>query len=328
MALSSAKFRALSQLAQALGRTAASRRARGPKRPGWSFRYEAISELLRSQFGGAGMNSVATFRKQMDAAGRLEDKRNRADFSEVSVDGMSGVWVSPRWREAKNVVLYLHGGGYIAGSTMSHRGVMASVAVFGGVRVLGVDYRLTPDHPCPAAVEDALKAYRWLLERYEASEIVVAGDSAGGGLTAALLLALKEEGITMPAGAVLLSPWTDLRTSAFEGKEDRGFDYIQPHNLDDTAGAYGDELGREHPFVSPVLADLSGLPSLLVLTGGLEFLVEDNAAFVTAARAAGVDVQHHVEPDELHVYPAFFDLSPGAAAGLGHIASFLQRCWD
>jgi len=317
------RLSAAADIGRAYATVSVRRRLRGPKRPTWTRKYETLLELMRLQFG-KDLRDIQKVRKGFDAIGRQELKRNRADATPVEVAGRKALWTAPRWRGCEGVVYYLHGGGYVVGSPESHRGMMASIAVHAGTRVLGIDYRLAPEHPCPAAIEDAVAGYRWLLERYAPQEIVIAGDSAGGGLSVATLTVLRDAGVPLPAGAVLLSPWTDLRDP--EGLRDEGFDYIRP-----SAGwgeLYGKTLGVDDPRVSPVLANLEGLPPMLILTGELELLAKDNEAFAAAARAAGVDARHHVEPDEVHVYPAFFPLSHSAMAGIGRMAQFIRERLD
>ena len=323
-----ASRKVLSQLGKAFGRTAARRLTRGPKRPSWSFRYEWLVELLRIQFGEDPPPTLQIMRKVMDATGDREDRRRRSHTEWTEVAGMDAAWVTPLWRETSGTVLYLHGGGYVVGSPRSHRGIMASVACTAGVRVLGVDYRLPPEHPCPAAIEDAVRAYRWLIEdaHVDPRTLLVAGDSAGGGLTAATLVALRDEGLPLPAGAVLFSPWLDL-TGETALQADTRFDFIFPNEGTEWAGAYAAKLGRTDPRCSPLFADLHDLPPMLVLAGELEVLVEESRRFAAKARAAGADVRLHVEPDEIHVYPAFFDVSPRAQAALGRVAQFVQDCF-
>lgn len=311
------------QSAETLAKVAWSRSRHGPKEPGWSLRYEVLVEMLRVQFGGSSREltptELARVRKRFDAIGEVEDKRDRSVTEWTRVAGLKAAWLRPKYRTPEEgVVLYLHGGGYMVGSPTSHRGIMGSIAVHTRRAVLGIDYRLAPENPCPAGIEDALEAYRWLLERYDASQIVIAGDSAGGGLTAATLVAVRDAGLPLPAGAVLISAWLDLSATPRNG----GSDYIF---IDDHIAAkrYAGERSLGDPQVSPLYADLSGLPPLLVIAGGVETLVDQSIEFARRAQAAGVRAQLHVEPHEIHVYPAFFEMSARAQNGLGRIAQFI-----
>lgn len=313
------------QTAETVARVAWSRTRRGPKQPGWSMRYETLVEMLRLQFGGASRelspNELARIRKRFDAIGDVEDKRDRSVTEYTEVDAMKAAWISPKHSApGEGVVLYLHGGGYMVGSPRSHRGIMGSIAVNASVRVLGIDYRLAPEHPCPAAIDDALKAYRWVIERFDPAQVVIAGDSAGGGLTAATLVAARDAGLPMPAGAVLISAWLDLTATP----RNAGYDYI--FVADHVAAKrYGGERPLDDPQVSPLYSDLRGLPPLFVIAGGVETLVDQSIEFARLAREAGVQTQLHVEPHEIHVYPAFVDVSPRAQNGMGRIAHFIAQ---
>jgi acetyl esterase/lipase len=244
--------------------------------------------------------------------------------AKLSIAGRNAVWIGDRFKH-RGAVLYLHGGGYVFGSVKTHHSLMTAIAHAADAMVLGIDYRLAPEHPCPAAIEDALAAYSFLLDKYDASEIVIAGDSAGGGLTAATLLAIRDEKLPPPAAGVLLSPWTDLRCPK-RRLVDQGYDYLKP--AEHWGEPYGADLGTDDPRVSPVLADLHDLPPMLVLTGELELLAEDNRNFVEAATAAGCDIEHHIEQDQVHVYPAFFQFNSSSKAGIEQIGAFVRRHLD
>jgi acetyl esterase/lipase len=203
---------------------------------------------------------------------------------------------------------------------------MAAIAATADVGVLGIDYRLAPEHHCPAAIEDALAAYLWLLERGHAPErIAIAGDSAGGGLAVATIVAARDRAHPLPGCCVLLSPWVDL-TLGGSVQADQGFDYLYPESCREwvTPRYYRGELGQSDPRVSPLFADLRGLPPLLILAGEAEVLADDSRRFASRAVEAGVEVHLHLEPDEVHVYPAFWELNPRAQAALGRIAGFLD----
>ncbi|MBX3248101.1 MAG: alpha/beta hydrolase [Myxococcales bacterium] len=325
--------RTLEQVGRATFRTASRRLRRGPRRPSWSFRYETLVELLRIQFGVSAspeaIPKVTRLRKAMDRIGEREVRRDRVVREELVLGGVAGVRVLPKHRvtgerlPTRGTVLYLHGGAYALGSTRSHLGMFAGLAHVGHVEVVGVDYRLAPEHPCPAAIEDALRAYEALLAERSPQQLVIAGDSAGGGLTAATLVALRDAGLPMPAGGVLISPWTDL--SGESSARTTRYDYIFPEKSAYFRNAYAGALPLVDPRVSPVHAELRGLPPLLVLAGEVEAIVDDARRFAARARDAGVEVELHVEPDEIHVYPLFADLSPRAQSGMAKIARFVHQ---
>ncbi len=231
----------------------------------------------------------------------------------------------------RGVVLYLHGGGYYRGSLHTHRELCSRISRAGGWAVLSVGYRLAPEHPFPAALEDALAAYRWLLGTGIApGQIVVAGDSAGGGLAAALMLALRD-GVTslrmargpLPGGAVLLSPWTDLEQSGASiiGRAAADPSLTKAY-LDRFAAAYLGGADARDPLASPLHGDLRGLPPLLIQVGTAEILEDDAARFADKAQAAGVPVRLERWPDMIHVWQRYAALLPEAQEALAHIGAW------
>ncbi|HSG56505.1 MAG TPA: alpha/beta hydrolase, partial [Paracoccaceae bacterium] len=238
-------------------------------------------------------------------------------FAEVAPGGVPGLRVNVP-DSGGGLVLYLHGGGYVIGSARGYRGLAGEVARAAGMDALLVDYRLAPEHPFPAAVDDALAAYRALLaDGRSPQSIVIAGDSAGGGLALALLVALREAGDPLPAAALLISPWADLTCSAssIEGKraEDPS---LTPEGLAACAAHYLGERDRAHPLASPALADLSGLPPLLVQVGSIEILLDDALAIAARAGAAATPVTLEVCPGVPHVFHAFHFMLPQGRAAL------------
>jgi acetyl esterase/lipase len=226
------------------------------------------------------------------------------DYRPDTVGGIAGEWVSrPNLNETAPMLLYLHGGGYFACSPKTHRPITGAFAQ-GGLRVLVPDYRLAPEHPFPAALEDALAAWRGLLAwGCAASRIAVAGDSAGGGLALALLLALRDAQAEAPAAAVLFSPWTDLAGTGLSMttnvKRDAMF-----HGPGTAAGAafYLGTTDARTPLASPYYADLHGLPPLLIHAGDREILRDDSTRLAAKAREAGVSVEEKIWPVVPHVW--------------------------
>jgi acetyl esterase/lipase len=281
-------------------------------------------EVLRSQYAQP-IVDVAAVRAQLDAQGRMELRRRRAVFQEQDLNGVEGLWTTCKRGASEQVVLYFHGGGYSMGSPRSHMGVQAAIACASGARVLSVDYRLAPEHPCPAATEDALAAYTWLLESgVAARQIVVAGDSSGGGVALSTLVAARDARRPLPAGAVLMSPWLDLGLTGASSREDRGIDYLGPISMGGLAPMYAGDLPLDDGRVSPLFADLSGLPPMLVLVGGEEFLLDDSRRLAERARTVGVEVELEVAPHQVHVYPMFADVSEVGRSALERIGAFVQ----
>lgn len=226
-----------------------------------------------------------------------------------------------------SVVLYLHGGGYCIGSLATHRNLGGLLALALGATVVTLDYRLAPEHPFPAAVDDALAAYRELLDLgHEPASIAIAGDSAGGGLTVATLVAARDAGLPLPAAAACLSPWVDLSQTAASFTEIGDADpMVTRAGLDLMAEAYLAGADPATPGASPLHADLAGLPPLRIEVGEVEVLRDDALSLAEAARAAGVAVDLVRWPDLVHVFQAFpAELVPEAADSIAGIAAFLR----
>jgi monoterpene epsilon-lactone hydrolase len=243
----------------------------------------------------------------------------------VLAGGVPGEWSRRAGAPRGHAVLFLHGGGYCIGSPRSHRRLAALIGVQAGLDVLSLEYRLAPEHACPAAVDDAVSAYRWLrASGFE--EIVLAGDSAGGGLALATLLALRDLAEPLPIGAVLLAPWVDLTLAGDSVANRAEADFIlTAKGLHDSAAAYAGAYPLDHPLVSPLLGDLSGLPPLLIQVGDADLLLDDSVRLHARAREAGVDATLDVAPEMPHVYQGFSGLLPEADAALDRIGGWLNR---
>jgi acetyl esterase/lipase len=231
------------------------------------------------------------------------------------------VWFVPREGAGDAVVLYLHGGAYVFGSTRTHGDLMARLGLAAKARVLGLDYRLAPEHPFPAALEDTVAAYRWLLASGVGPErVVLAGDSAGGGLAVAAMLKLREQGVPLPAGGVLLAPWMDLECSGQSMVSHEPYDWGDRAMLLHWARWYVGKASPREPLVSPTHASLSGLPPLFMQVGSAELQHDDVTRFAQTARAAGVRVELEVWPEMVHNFQTFgagFPESERAVARLG-----------
>ncbi len=242
------------------------------------------------------------------------------------VDGVAAVWLEPTNAVPGRTLLYLHGGGYNIGSIVSHQSMVSRLAVTARARTFLIDYRLAPEHPFPAALDDATAAYHRLLDDgVDPGALVVAGESAGGGLAAATLLRLKREGSALPAAGVLLSPWLDLSGSGDSMATNAGSDVIlDPATLDHWAAAYaGEQLTA--PLVSPLFADLVGLPPLLIQVAGKEVLLDDARRFAAKARAAGVDVELTEFDEMCHAWHLFAGLVPEADEALAEVGEWIDR---
>jgi monoterpene epsilon-lactone hydrolase len=259
-------------------------------------------------------------------AGRLHPVPDDVPVTEVTAGGVSAHWLTAPGAGTGRVLLFLHGGGYQFGSLRSHGELAARLGRASGMRVLFPEYRLAPEHPFPAAIDDVLAAWRWLRtdQDLSARSIAVAGDSAGGGLAVALLVALRDAGEAMPAVAALMSPTVDLTGSGASMTERADQDPIfTPAMLRQLASDYLAGADPETPLASPLFASLAGLPPLLVQAGTAELLLSDSERLATAAAQAGVDVTIQIGEGLPHVYQIMLG-TPEAAEATERIGRFLQ----
>jgi acetyl esterase/lipase len=224
------------------------------------------------------------------------------------------------------VVLYLHGGGYVYGSLSSHAGLCGEVSRAAARAVVQIDYRLAPEHPYPAAIEDAMAAYRWLIaQAYRPDRIALMGDSAGGGLVMATLLALRDEGITLPGAAVCLSPWVDLTASGASYDSRAALDPMIDRTLAlKLADLYANGVPTSRPSLSPLFADLAGMPRMLIQVGEREVLQSEAADLAGRARAAGVPVSFEEWPGMIHVWHLYFPRLAAGRDAIVRIGEFLR----
>jgi acetyl esterase/lipase len=236
----------------------------------------------------------------------------------IDEKGVLGELITPSAAALTKALLYHHGGGYMFGSATSHRHLVSRLASAAGVLGFNMEYRLAPEHPYPAALEDAVRNYRYVLDLGFAPEnLIVGGESAGGNLTAALLLKIREDGLPMPAGAYLLSPWLDT-TQSGESYQLRPDPMLSHASLTGASVAFLGGASGDQPMTSPSKADLSRLPPLLIQVGSDEVLLSDSLEFTRKAALAGVDVRLHVWAEMVHAWPLFHPSLP--TAGLATIA--------
>lgn len=235
-------------------------------------------------------------------------------------------WLAPRPPD-RGVILYLHGGGYVACSPATHRPITAGMARRSRAAVYAPDYRLAPEHPYPAAVDDAERAYRWLVDRgVPPGEIVVAGDSAGGGLAVALLHRLRATARPLPAGAVLFSPWTDLTGSGASARTNDGkCAMFRPENLADFAACYAGPAERRHPEVSPLFGSLGGLPPVHIQVDADELLRDDAVRLHEGILAAGGASELRIAEGLFHCWQMLDGLIPEAGRALAAASDFARR---
>lgn len=268
--------------------------------------------------------SVAELRAESD--GRAEPLPDGAIQSAVDANGVSAEWIEAPGVASDRMFLFIHGGGYYRGSITATRATAARISAATGARVLSTSYRLAPEHPFPAAIDDVHCAYRWLMsENIDPAKLMVGGISAGGGLTLALLLKLKDAGDPLPAGAVPMSAWTDMTQSAetMQTKADEDPSISKPY-LDRMSGYYLNGADPKTPLASPLFGNLTGLPPLLVQVGTAETLLDDSRLFAEQATAAGVDVNYEPWEDMIHGWHGSAGTLPEAQAAIESIGAFYK----
>ena len=288
---------------------------------------------------GAERIRAELFEKQKQPRLDLEARRQRwldegaeargpegTEIEPVDVDGVSGEWIQHPESAGEGVFILMHGGGYVSGGCVTHRNLASRISAVSGTRVLVPDYRLAPEHPYPAGLQDVSTFYGALLrEGVLPQHIAIGGDSAGGGLTATMLLALRDAGGPLPSSAVMLSPWTDLTVSgeSYAERQDRD-PIIKRDHLLEAGVQYAGDMDPAHPYLSPVNADLTGLPPLLVHVGEDEAMFDDSDKFVERARAAGVEVEYEAWPEMWHVWHACAPDVPEADEAIAKIGVFIK----
>jgi monoterpene epsilon-lactone hydrolase len=286
---------------------------------------DAIRALLSSRPRPLGWTER---RRRLDEIGSYWPAADDAEFEAVDVDGVPGEWSIVRGSDVSRALLYLHGGGYCSGSIVSHRRMVTEAGRAAGVRTLAIGYRLAPEHPFPAALDDALTAWRFLGDHgITAAHIAIGGDSAGGGLTVALVNRLREGKEELPGCMWLVSPWTDLTLSGTTlVTNDAADPIIHRSYLVELADAYVPVgMARTDPRISVLYADLKGLPPMLVQVGSAETLLDDSTRLAAAAGAAAVPVTLEIWPHMIHAWHLWnAHLEPGRRA-LASAGAFIRR---
>lgn len=299
-------------------------------RPEWSFGFETFADVLKQ-------SELRIRELPTSAQGEAWERQKMPHpvlklvrFESVSAGGVDAEWVIPHNdSNLSPIVLYFHGGWYCTASPRNYRELLARIATTAHVRMLAVDYRLAPEHPFPAAVEDALKSWHWLMSTgIEPKHVALAGDSAGGGLAAALLVSLRDAGEALPASATLLCPWVDLSASGGSMIQNERFDWSDPDAVAERVRLYLGDRDPKTPLASPIFADLRGLPPMLIQTGGAEMLLDQDIRFAEVARDAGVTVTLDMVPNMIHDWQLLAAFFPQARASIETIAAFIHANFD
>ena len=255
-------------------------------------------------------------RAGIDAMGAAAPVPEGCQIEPLTLGGVPSEKITPRGADATRTIFYLHGGGYCVGGCASHRVMVARMAIEAGATAYTIDYRMAPEHRFPAAVDDALAAWRALLASgRNASRTIIAGDSAGGGLSVATAIAARDAGLPLPAGLHLISPWANLtnKSPAYQAKAQTDF-IITQAGIDEFAITYLAEADPTHPSASPLFADFSDLPPMLIQVGSEEVLMSDSIQLAERAGFALVDVTLRIWPDMIHIWPFFAQLGASGRA--------------
>jgi monoterpene epsilon-lactone hydrolase len=266
-------------------------------------------------------------RKGLDTLGDLAPRLAAVTTLAVSAGGIDAEWLVPRVMNGDRAVLYLHGGGYVCGSVQSHRILLERLAISAGCRILALNYRLAPENPFPAPIEDACAAYRWLVgQNISPRRIAIVGDSAGGGLTFATLIVLREAGDVLPACAVAISPWVDMECLG-ESMHTRATadPMVQKSAVDYLAQLYLQGADPKSPLASPLYGNLAALPPTLIQVGDAEVLLDDTTRIASRLEADGVDVSVETWPDMIHVWHLFASMLDEGQAAIERIGEFVRR---
>jgi acetyl esterase/lipase len=287
--------------------------------------YHRIRDIIASRLIHSDRPvNVETFRTNQDATGRALP--NQVVGGMVDAAGVPAEMQTPAGATDENLIVYFHGGGYVGGSIASHRNLTGHLALHSGCRVLSVEYRLAPEHPHPAPVEDAVTSYNWAVDQgYAPGKIALAGDSAGGGLTAACLLALRDRQIELPAAAMMISPWLDMGFTGESMVTNEEHDSsISAISMPRIRELFLGDVSADDPLASPLEADLGGLPPLLIQVGDEEVLLSDSERFAEKANAAGVDIELRVWPEMFHVWHACVGLFQEATDAIEEMVEFVR----
>lgn len=299
----------------------------GPLRPDWSWSFELTVYAQKCFNFRAARQPTSLAERQLWAPLQARGPAlPQVPRRSLELGGVSVTWYEPRASSSERVLMYLHGGGFSYGSQRSHGELCASIALASQARLLFVDYRLAPEHPFPAALDDAQAVYRALLQSgVVPSQLVLAGDSAGGNLVLSFLAQLSALGLPQPAAAVALCPWVDLTARGGSIERNRAFDWGEPWMFERWAAAYLQGASPRDPRASPAHAPLTGLPPLFIAVGSAEMIYDQVLAYAARAEQAGVPVTLDVKQHGIHLWHALAPLFPALQVSIERIGGFVRQ---
>lgn len=299
--------------------------------PSWQAKILSLSCRLfvRRHRWGKDANAVARRARRLFGAPAVYQwiKTRGLDVSKIDENGVRGEWIAPKNTDGKGVIFYIHGGGFVSCSAATHRPLTAALARIGNVRVFSLDYRRAPENLYPAAIDDAFAAYRWLLgQGFAAEKIAVAGDSAGGGLALSLLLKIRDENLPMPACGVCFSTWADLTGESESVRSNDGLcAMFRTENIKEFADVYLGDSSPRDVYASPALAELHGLPPVLLQVGSTELLLDDARTVHNKIQTSGGISELQIYDDLAHGWHLLDGLVPEARAALRQAVKFIAR---
>jgi epsilon-lactone hydrolase len=271
--------------------------------------------------------SIYDFRELCEkGATRFASMPKEITAEQQVIEGIKSDWLIPEGSDKSKVIMYVHGGGYVSGSCNDHRSIVAKFAKNTGFRTLLFEYRLAPENPFPAGIDDSVKVYQWLLSLgLKPENILIAGESAGGGLCLAILLALKDRNIALPVAAVAISPWTDLTCSSDSYRTKNKVSLAPLNSWTVFSRYYVGDNEATNPLISPLFGDLNGLPPILINSGVDDELFEDGEKFYLKAKNAGVDIKFTAGIGMVHCYPLLAPMFKEATEAMDEIVNFIRQ---
>lgn len=272
--------------------------------------------------------TIAKVRAGLEQLGRFGKLPKDVKCEPVIAGNVPAEWITTPNSDNQKVILYLHGGGYVSGSIAAYRDLVARISRVSNTRILILEYRLAPEFKFPNAIEDSVAAYKWLVstKNVDPSNIIIAGDSAGGGLALTTVTKLRDEGFPLPIALICLSPWTDLTGTGDSMKSNADIDpFISLEMWTLCSKSYLGATDASNPLVSPLFADLQGLPPLLIQVGTSEVLLDDSIRLAERAETSGVDVRLKIWKDMIHIFAIFAVFAPESRQAIEQIGEFIQE---